>query len=166
MNYYYIKNGETLGPLPVNDLVKIIDKDTLVWNEDGSIKDWLPARTVIDTNVFTSVSSVTNSTPKGSINSEHTKVKFKHYPYVTLSTILLITGVLYSIKLDNNFVDNKINWNLSHGCNEIGFDKDHIHHSLPWFLYPSYTFFVFSLVPIVVVLLFWWINFKNSQKLK
>jgi len=46
MNYYYLKNGETLGPLPIGDLIKIIDESTLVWNEDGSMKDWLPAKDI------------------------------------------------------------------------------------------------------------------------
>jgi|GEM_PF-3070163 len=46
MGYYYALNGETLGPLPVEDLVKVIDANTFVWNENGSIKDWISARDV------------------------------------------------------------------------------------------------------------------------
>jgi hypothetical protein len=46
MNFYYSKDGQSFGPLPLEVLINIIDKDTLVWNEDGSMPDWQPAATV------------------------------------------------------------------------------------------------------------------------
>ncbi len=46
MNFYYSKDGLSFGPLPLEVLINIIDKDTLVWNEDGSMTDWQPAGTV------------------------------------------------------------------------------------------------------------------------
>lgn len=46
MNFYYSKDGQSFGPLPLEVLINIIDKDTLVWNEDGSMTDWQPAGTV------------------------------------------------------------------------------------------------------------------------
>ena len=52
MNYYYSKNGQTLGPLSIEELVKLIDGNTLVWNVDGSMENWQPAKDACLENVF------------------------------------------------------------------------------------------------------------------
>ena len=51
MNYYYSKNGQTLGPLVIDELVKIIDRNTMVWSVDGATKEWLPAKDVPEINI-------------------------------------------------------------------------------------------------------------------
>jgi hypothetical protein len=62
MNFYYSKDGQSFGPLPLELLINIIDQDTLVWNEDGSMPDWQPAATVPAI-----VSLLTPSTPSNVI---------------------------------------------------------------------------------------------------
>ncbi len=46
MNYYYNLNGITSGPLPIEQLINLINPETLIWNEDGSMPDWKPAKEV------------------------------------------------------------------------------------------------------------------------
>ena len=46
MQFYYYANNATQGPLNIDDLIKVIDLDTLVWNADGSTKDWKPAKEI------------------------------------------------------------------------------------------------------------------------
>ncbi len=50
MNYFYNIDGTTYGPLPIEQLIKIITPETLIWNEDGSMPDWKQAREVADFN--------------------------------------------------------------------------------------------------------------------
>jgi hypothetical protein len=64
MNFYYSKDGQSFGPLPLEVLINIIDKDTLVWNEDGSMTDWQPAGTVTAI-----VSLITSSAPSNVVPS-------------------------------------------------------------------------------------------------
>jgi len=64
MNFYYSKDDQSFGPLPLEVLINIIDKDTLVWNEDGSMTDWQPAGTVPAI-----VSSLTPSAPSSVVPS-------------------------------------------------------------------------------------------------
>ncbi len=46
MNYYYNIDGNTLGPLPIEQLIGIITPETLIWNENGSMPNWKPANEV------------------------------------------------------------------------------------------------------------------------
>ena len=64
MNFYYSKDGQSFGPLPLEVLINIIDKDTLVWNEDGSMTDRQPAGTVPAI-----VSLITSSAPSNVVPS-------------------------------------------------------------------------------------------------
>ena len=50
MAYYYSKNGEQFGPMPIESLLKAIDENTLVWNDDGSMKEWQPASSIFKIN--------------------------------------------------------------------------------------------------------------------
>lgn len=63
MNFYYSKDGQSFGPLPLELLINIIDRDTLVWNEDGSMPDWRPAATVPDIALLLSPSTLPNVMP-------------------------------------------------------------------------------------------------------
>jgi len=44
MNYYFIKNGATSGPLLIDDIVKICDDETMLCIEGGKITDWKAAK--------------------------------------------------------------------------------------------------------------------------
>jgi hypothetical protein len=44
MNYYFIKNGATSGPINIEDIVKICDDETLICAENGEITDWKAAK--------------------------------------------------------------------------------------------------------------------------
>lgn len=46
MRFYYSKNEQQFGPLPLETLLKVIDGNTLVWNEDGSMENWQKAKEV------------------------------------------------------------------------------------------------------------------------
>ena len=46
MNYYYNLNGITSGPLPIEQLINLINPETLIWNEDGSMPNWVPANQI------------------------------------------------------------------------------------------------------------------------
>ena len=48
MRFFYSKSSEVLGPLQADALIKVIDENTLEWNEDGSMKEWLPAKDVLN----------------------------------------------------------------------------------------------------------------------
>ena len=44
MNYYFIKNGITSGPLQIEDIVKICDDETILCIDGGKITDWKAAK--------------------------------------------------------------------------------------------------------------------------
>jgi hypothetical protein len=44
MNYYYLVDGKTIGPVSLGELVKVIAPDTLIWCDDGSVKEWQHAK--------------------------------------------------------------------------------------------------------------------------
>ncbi|MCX6209935.1 MAG: DUF4339 domain-containing protein [Bacteroidetes bacterium] len=51
MQYYYAKNGQTLGPLAIKELVKFIDRDTMIWCITGSNQEWKPAKDIPEINI-------------------------------------------------------------------------------------------------------------------
>jgi hypothetical protein len=44
MNYYYIKDGITNGPIPIEDIFNICDEETMICMEDGKVSDWKAAK--------------------------------------------------------------------------------------------------------------------------
>ena len=62
MNYYYNIEGITSGPLPAEQLINIITAETLIWNEDGSMPDWKPAKEVSEFNVLSQPKQTAEST--------------------------------------------------------------------------------------------------------
>ncbi|MCF8430171.1 MAG: hypothetical protein K9G64_08575 [Bacteroidia bacterium] len=44
MNYYYIKDGITNGPIPIEDIINICDEETMICVEDGKVSDWKAAK--------------------------------------------------------------------------------------------------------------------------
>jgi hypothetical protein len=42
-SYFYIENQMSLGPLTISELINKINKNTFVWNTNGTMTEWLPA---------------------------------------------------------------------------------------------------------------------------
>ena len=46
MNYFYIFNGASVGPISFEQIINIITEETLIWKDDGSMIDWKPAKEI------------------------------------------------------------------------------------------------------------------------
>ncbi len=44
MNYYYIKDGITFGPIPIEEIIKICEEETMICVEVGKVSDWKKAK--------------------------------------------------------------------------------------------------------------------------
>ena len=215
MNYYYLKNGETLGPLPMDDLVKIIDVNTLVWNEDGSMKEWQPAVDVkpvfdlyrtkvkpfetkqsIEGNNNTPIFATQNPIDKKRVFNDYItnklsdgftivkkddenylielqkknggivpKNKFNHSKYFIITLLVMLPGLIgllyYYNVLQSSYHDN---WNISHGYDAMGADKDGGYHYPPWYYWGQTNWILFLGIPFFIGLFIWRINFNKYSK--
>ena len=84
--YYYIKDGEKIGPFSLKELKdKDIKKSTLVWKE--GLDNWLKARKLEEVNEL-----ITTDPPK--VISQHLKQILFDHEYVNIEIIHFFQSIL------------------------------------------------------------------------
>ncbi|MCX6209934.1 MAG: DUF4339 domain-containing protein [Bacteroidetes bacterium] len=115
MNYYYSKDGQTLGPLSVEELIKVIDRNTLVWNADGSMQNWQAANSVSELSAYFNIPPpppTANETAKTTIppppltTNETAKTTIQAPPQKGSSKVLFLL-VIIGIGIASYFFYNK-----------------------------------------------------------
>jgi len=118
MAYYYSKNGEQFGPLPVEALLKVIDENTLVWNDDGSMQEWQTANKVSEINILLNKKSIPIEEPTQETFVSHRAIVaidkkriFEEYINKKLLAGFVISkkdeeNFLVELELENGVIDN------------------------------------------------------------
>jgi hypothetical protein len=71
--WYYINEDKSIGPINLEELLKVIDKNTLVWNDEGDDSVWRKAELI----------PIIQSNLLENNNQTHIK-KFNHFKYIII----------------------------------------------------------------------------------
>jgi hypothetical protein len=77
--WYYINKNKTVGPLNLEQLLNVIDNNTLIWNEEGNDSVWKKAE------LFPIIKATLFQNNK----QKHTR-KFKHLKYAIILSFFLV----------------------------------------------------------------------------
>lgn len=113
MEYYYFLNGTQYGPVPVEEMVPRIDRNTLVWRQD--MEKWQPAGSLPELAPFFTQKPQPPQINSGKLRdfSKTTKV-FSIFGVIFSSIMLLISIILFS--------EPDRNWNYYYDYSYYGVD--------------------------------------------
>jgi hypothetical protein len=168
--WYYINENQTIGPLNLEDLLKVIDKNTLIWNDEETDSVWKKA------DLFpTILSSLLQNN-----NQIHLR-KFNHFKYIIILTCFLVgyfflvhtIGYYYNAYTSEYYLDYSLLIWLKANFKVYFIDYMLFYNSLTTVFelfsenkqesIPTYIIAAIKLIGTLLIIFIWFRNFKKNK---